>query len=259
MATPASASMRPVASVSQGSDDEVSSSSEPGLRPRSRPSSPATSACTTAPFGTIVTTMSLRAASSAGVRATCAPASAAASFVGAAGRDVVQRHRVAGGGEMRGHRPAHHAETDEAERRRARCHGVQGFTRKAARKRAASRSMQANTARPASGNDTLFAGLDRPPQLETTPMKAFRILAPFAAAFALVAGAPGASAQTVLTMSSWVPPTHSLTRDVLARLGQAGRDGDQRPGQVRDAAQASVGARPEPSTRSATAWSTSRS
>ena len=70
--------MRPVASVSQGSDDEVSSSSAPGLSPRSRPSSPATSACTTAPFGTIVTTMSLRAASSAGVRATCAPESAAA-------------------------------------------------------------------------------------------------------------------------------------------------------------------------------------
>jgi TRAP-type C4-dicarboxylate transport system substrate-binding protein len=45
-------------------------------------------------------------------------------------------------------------------------------------------------------------------------MKAFRILAPLAAAFALVAGLP-ASAQTVLTMSSWVPPTHSLTRDVL--------------------------------------------
>jgi TRAP-type C4-dicarboxylate transport system substrate-binding protein len=46
-------------------------------------------------------------------------------------------------------------------------------------------------------------------------MKAFRILAPLAAAFALLAGAPGASAQTVLTMSSWVPLTHSLTRDVL--------------------------------------------
>ena len=46
-------------------------------------------------------------------------------------------------------------------------------------------------------------------------MKAFRILAPLAAAFALLAGASGASAQTVLTMSSWVPPTHSLTRDVL--------------------------------------------
>ncbi|HEX4236022.1 MAG TPA: TRAP transporter substrate-binding protein [Caldimonas sp.] len=45
-------------------------------------------------------------------------------------------------------------------------------------------------------------------------MQAFRFLAPLAAAFALVAGAP-ASAQTVLTMSSWVPPTHSLTRDVL--------------------------------------------
>ena len=51
-------------------------------------------------------------------------------------------------------------------------------------------------------------------------MKAFRILASFAAALALVAGAPAASAQTVLTMSSWVPPTHSLTRDVLAVWAQ---------------------------------------
>jgi TRAP-type C4-dicarboxylate transport system substrate-binding protein len=51
-------------------------------------------------------------------------------------------------------------------------------------------------------------------------MKAFRILAPIVAAFALVAGAPGASAQTVLTMSSWVPPTHSLTRDVLVVWSQ---------------------------------------
>jgi TRAP-type C4-dicarboxylate transport system substrate-binding protein len=45
-------------------------------------------------------------------------------------------------------------------------------------------------------------------------MQAFRFLAPLAAAFALIAGTP-ASAQTVLTMSSWVPPTHSMTRDVL--------------------------------------------
>ena len=46
-------------------------------------------------------------------------------------------------------------------------------------------------------------------------MKAHRILASLAAAFTLFAGASGASAQTVLTMSSWVPPSHSLTRDVL--------------------------------------------
>jgi TRAP-type C4-dicarboxylate transport system substrate-binding protein len=46
-------------------------------------------------------------------------------------------------------------------------------------------------------------------------MQAFRFLAPLAAVvFALLVGIP-ASAQTVLTMSSWVPPTHSLTRDVL--------------------------------------------
>ena len=33
---------------------------------------------------------------------------------------------------------------------------------------------------------------------------------------AAVVGAPRARAQTMLTMSSWVPPTHHLTRDVLA-------------------------------------------
>ena len=42
-----------------------------------------------------------------------------------------------------------------------------------------------------------------------------RLLAPLGAACLLLAGASGAQAQTVLTMSSWVPPTHSLTRDVL--------------------------------------------
>ena len=46
-------------------------------------------------------------------------------------------------------------------------------------------------------------------------MQALRPFALLAAALALIAGAPAASAQTVLTMSSWVPPTHSLTRDVL--------------------------------------------
>jgi TRAP-type C4-dicarboxylate transport system substrate-binding protein len=46
-------------------------------------------------------------------------------------------------------------------------------------------------------------------------MHALRPFALLAAALALIAGAPAAPAQTVLTMSSWVPPTHSLTRDVL--------------------------------------------
>jgi TRAP-type C4-dicarboxylate transport system substrate-binding protein len=51
-------------------------------------------------------------------------------------------------------------------------------------------------------------------------MKALRILASFAALLALCAAGPGANAQTVLTMSSWVPPTHSLTRDVLLAWSQ---------------------------------------
>ena len=46
-------------------------------------------------------------------------------------------------------------------------------------------------------------------------MHALRPFALLAAALALIAGAPAASAPTVLTMSSWVGPTHSLTRDVL--------------------------------------------
>jgi len=66
------------------------------------------------------------------------------------------------------------------------------------------------------GNDTLFAASTAP----ETPMHALRPFALLAAALALIAGAPAASAQTVLTMSSWVPPTHSLTRDVLVAWSQ---------------------------------------
>ncbi|MGH8796243.1 MAG: TRAP transporter substrate-binding protein [Caldimonas sp.] len=46
-------------------------------------------------------------------------------------------------------------------------------------------------------------------------MKSLRLFAPVMAALLFSVGATSASAQTVLTMSSWVPPTHSLTRDVL--------------------------------------------
>jgi TRAP-type C4-dicarboxylate transport system substrate-binding protein len=46
-------------------------------------------------------------------------------------------------------------------------------------------------------------------------MKSLRLFAPVMAALLFSVGASGASAQTVLTMSSWVSPTHSLTRDVL--------------------------------------------
>ena len=173
IATPASSSMRPVASVSQGSDDEVSSSSAPGLRPRSRPSSPATSACTTAPFGTIVTTMSLRAASSAGVRRRVRADERRGDVLGAARRGVVERQRVAGGGEMRGHRPAHDAETDEAERRFARVSSSFRVYEEACGRPcvpASSRSMQASTARPRRQRGTIHFSqrLDRP-STETTP------------------------------------------------------------------------------------------
>jgi TRAP-type transport system periplasmic protein len=46
-------------------------------------------------------------------------------------------------------------------------------------------------------------------------MKSLRIIASLVTLAALAGLAPSAGAQTVLTMSSWVPPTHSLTRDVL--------------------------------------------
>jgi len=52
-------------------------------------------------------------------------------------------------------------------------------------------------------------------------MKSVRVLAALAALFASLAAAPIVSAQTVLTMSSWVPPTHSLTRDVLVVWAQS--------------------------------------
>ncbi len=46
-------------------------------------------------------------------------------------------------------------------------------------------------------------------------MKFPHMFTPLLATLLLSAAAATASAQTVLTMSSWVPPTHSLTRDVL--------------------------------------------
>jgi TRAP-type C4-dicarboxylate transport system substrate-binding protein len=46
-------------------------------------------------------------------------------------------------------------------------------------------------------------------------MKSLRFLAALVGALALAGTAPAASAQTTLTMSSWVGPTHLLTRDVL--------------------------------------------
>ncbi|MEO6364049.1 MAG: TRAP transporter substrate-binding protein, partial [Caldimonas sp.] len=51
-------------------------------------------------------------------------------------------------------------------------------------------------------------------------MKFNRLFATLGTAMALAVAAPIASAQTVLTMSSWVPPTHSLTKDVLVPWSQ---------------------------------------
>ena len=51
-------------------------------------------------------------------------------------------------------------------------------------------------------------------------MKSIRPIATLLAAFVLAAVGTTASAQTTLTMSSWVPPTHSLTRDVLSVWAQ---------------------------------------
>src|SRR5690348_14143910 len=68
---------------------------------------------------------------------------------------------------------------------------------------------------PWEGDDTLF-GRPSGAKRETLHMRSLRLFATLAATFALAAGASGAFAQTTLTMSSWVGPTHSLTRDVLS-------------------------------------------
>ncbi len=52
-------------------------------------------------------------------------------------------------------------------------------------------------------------------------MRSLRLLASLTAALALASGASGASAQTTLTMSSWVGPNHALTRDVLTVWAQS--------------------------------------
>ena len=51
-------------------------------------------------------------------------------------------------------------------------------------------------------------------------MKSIRTIATLLAAVVLAGAGTTVSAQTTLTMSSWVPPTHSLTRDVLSVWAQ---------------------------------------
>ncbi len=67
MATPRWASLSETSRVSQGSADEVSRSSEPGLKPSASPSAPNATSRTSRPEGSMVTTMSDAAATSAGV------------------------------------------------------------------------------------------------------------------------------------------------------------------------------------------------
>ena len=260
IATPASASRRPVASVSHGSDDDVSSSSAPGRRPCSRPS---------VAFDERLHDCTVRhhrdddVAARAPARPACAPPCASGSGGGDFGGTARARRRTASsrGRRRRGATPS--AGPSRRDRRSRATVGAMswrsGLTRKPARRtgrRARSRAGKHCTGR-RSGNDTLFGGRDG--RFGDDHMKALRLLAPLAAAFALLAGAPGASAQTVLTMSSWVPPTHSLTRDVLQAWAKQVEQATQRPRQVRDAAQAPVGASRGRSTRCATASSTSRS
>ena len=105
-------------------------------------------------------------------------------------RDVEQRQRVAGGGEVRRHRPAHDAEADEADAR-ARCHDVQGYESRSGRRR---RRMQQTLRAAPRGDDTLFAGRD--PLADDDRMTP-SLLAPLRRGLrARLAGAPAASAQT---------------------------------------------------------------
>jgi hypothetical protein len=83
-----------------------------------------------------------------------------------------------------------------------------------------------------------------------------RYLAACATALLLGLGPVAASAQTVLTMSSWVGPTHLLTKDVL-QVWAANVEKATNGGSSPDVAK-HPRPRPAPSTRCATAWSTCR-
>ncbi len=89
-------------------------------------------------------------------------------------------------------------------------------------------------------------------------MRSLRHFATLTATFALAAGATGAFAQTTLTMSSWVGPNHSLTRDVLSVWAKNVEAATQ--GRVKfEMLPKHPSAPPAPSTPCATASSMSRS
>ena len=114
-------------------------------------------------------------------------------------------------------------------------HGVQGS--RGAEARSAGRAVDAGKHCMTGVRGTIhFCGLSRTGDTHARPFAR----SPSRRACAL-AGAPGASAQTGLTMSSWVPPTHSLTRDVLVAWSKRSR---RRPaaGSSSRCCQASVGA-----------------
>ena len=218
----------------------------------------ATSAWTTAPFGTIVMTMSLRAASSAGVRARVR----AGERRGDAVREARARRRRASsrGRRRRGARPSAGPSRRDRRSRASGGRDVMAFRvyeeGRAARVAAGRRCRQTLHDRPCGERYTFC----RPrPALGDDHMQALRILARSPRRFALIAGAPAASAQTVLTMSSWVPPTHSLTRDVLRVWAEARSRRRPTGASSSRCCPSTRRRRRAPSTRCATAWSTSRS
>ena len=206
------------------------------------PRSPPTSERTTSPFGTIVTTMSLRRgeragdAAADGVRQRRRRGSAATP--GATSNSCSgwpARARCEAIGRPMTPRPMKPTRGGDAD---AFIEGLRGST-KGGRKRQATRRAAAG---PNAGPLARYCPIPRSRRWRTLVMASPRFLAACAAALLLGLGPVAASAQTTLTMSSWVGPTHSLTRDVLGGVGRIGREGDQRPGQVPDAAQASLGA-----------------
>ena len=80
-----------------------------------------------------------------------------------------------------------------------------------------------------------------------------------ALAFATFVGWSSAahSQTTTLTMSSWVPPSHLVTKDVLAVWAQNVEKATNGRVKFQMLPKASVGRRRAPSTPSRTAWSTS--
>ena len=240
MATPRPASASAVPSVSQGSDDEVSSSSAPGAKPCSRPWSPPTSARTTSPFGTMVTTMSLAAASAAGDAAATAfgsVAARAAATPGAASKSCSgwpARARCEAIGRPMTPRPMKPTRGGDAD---AFIEGLRDRRRTVASRKLRAALQRGRTAGPLCTilPHPPFTSLENPRHgIASLP----RRLRHGPAARPRPRRRVGTDHAHHVELGRADPPAH---QGRARGLGRHGREGDQRPGQVPDAAQASLG------------------